>query len=189
MQDDANAAALTDRRLAIAAKSGSADAFALLVERYYAPLLRLLIRQTGDYDLAADLVQETFLDALCSLDRLSIDQPLDLWLYAIARNNRRAAERRQRMRRVVSLDWLHGHEWIAARGREMEAVQERDLIQHALDGLSPTLREVLVLQGVGGLTAREIALVLNLSLPAARQRLVRARREFQRRYRAFGDET
>lgn len=47
-----------DYALVSAAQSGSVRAFALLVQRYHAPILRHLTRRTGDCELAADLTQE-----------------------------------------------------------------------------------------------------------------------------------
>ena len=95
-----------DDSLVAAAQSGSARAFDLLVVRHHAAILRSLARQTGGPELAADLAQETFLDAFRSLDRLSDDRSFAVWLHRIAHHNLLAARRRQRLRRLVSLDWL-----------------------------------------------------------------------------------
>ena len=105
MADGRDEATYTDHTLVTAARGGSAEAFARLYQRHAPALLRLLTRQTGDRELAADLVQETFLDAWRSMDRLATEQSFALWLSAIARNNRRAAERRARLRRFVPLEW------------------------------------------------------------------------------------
>lgn len=183
MVDTGDEATRTDYSLVTAARGGSAEAFARLYQRHAPALLRVLIRQTGDHELAEDLMQETFLDAWRSMDRLATEQSFALWLYAIARNNRRAAERRARLRRFVPLEWIYRGASFPSRDRAGETVAEADLQQRVLDDLSPALREVLVLSVVGGFDGNEIARVLHLTPAAVRQRLVRAREEFARRYR------
>jgi len=176
----------SDSALVAAAQLGSVQAFDMLVARYYGPVLRYLERQIGDVDLAADLGQETFLDAYRSLDRLIGDRPFAAWLYQIARNNLRREWRARKLRRLISLDWLHERApdkspalWQADASR---AVQERDLVQRALDELNPTLREVLVLHDLWGFTAKEIGELLQISPAAAGQRLNRASQQFRQRH-------
>ena len=94
----------SDVALVEAAQLGSAQAFDMLVARYHGPVLRYLERQIGDVELAADLGQETFLDAYRSLDRLIGDRPFAAWLYQIARNNLRREWRTRKLRRLISLD-------------------------------------------------------------------------------------
>ena len=177
-----------DDSLVAAAQSGSARAFDLLVVRHHAAILRYLARQTGDPELAADLAQETFLDAFRSLDRLGDDRSFAVWLHRIARHNLLVARRRQRLRRLVSLDWL------LARDDEPPALHlpdgiasahERDLIQRALDDLSPALREALLLSSVQGFTGQEIARILGVAPAAAQRRIGRAKEQFRQRYRAL----
>jgi hypothetical protein len=63
-----------------------------------------------------------------------------------------------------------------------EIIAERDAVHHTLLQLPQALRQCLLLSVVGGLSAREIAKLLNLSEVAVRQRLARARKLFQRLY-------
>ncbi len=175
-----------------ATRAGSAPAFAALVERYQAPLRRTLARLVGDPELAADLAQDTFEAAFRGLDRLADDGRFAPWLYAIARNRWRAAERRRRLRRVVSLDWLLAREagggTFASAGDLAAEAAERDAVQRALARLRPSEREALLLQGVWGFTCREVAALLAIT-PAARQRLARAKRAFRAHYQGPAHET
>ena len=77
-----------------------------LVAYCYVPIWRYLVRRTGDGEFAADLAQETFLDAYRYLPRLPSDRSRPAWLFRIARNNLRAARRTSARRRQVSLDLL-----------------------------------------------------------------------------------
>jgi RNA polymerase sigma-70 factor (ECF subfamily) len=87
-----------DDSLVEAAQSGSARAFDLLVVRHHAPILRYLARQTGDPELAADLAQETFLDAFRSLDQLVADYGCAVRRHRSARHNLPAAPAWRRLR-------------------------------------------------------------------------------------------
>ncbi|HHV64671.1 MAG TPA: RNA polymerase sigma factor [Peptococcaceae bacterium] len=50
------------------------------------PVFRYLYYLTGDSDLAEDLTQETFMQALISLARFRGDSSVKTWLFSIARN-------------------------------------------------------------------------------------------------------
>ena len=178
-----------DDSLVAAAQSGSARAFDLLVVRHHAPILRYLARQTGDPELAADLAQETFLDAFRSLDRLGDDRSFAVWLHRIARHNLLAARRWQRLRRLASLEWLLARDETDSPALHQldhfASSHERDLIQRALDALNPALREALLLSSVQGFNGQEVAQILGITPAAARQRIGRAKEQFRQHYRAL----
>lgn len=175
-----------DLALVADAQTGSVRAFELLFERYQAPLLRYLTRATGDPELAADLAQETFLDAFRDLDRFADDRPFAAWLYAVAHNNLRTALRLRRLRRTVSLDRLlerAGEVFPALRRPDVAvAADERDAIQVALDRLSPALREALLLSTLWGFPSAEVGRILGITPAAARQRICRAKEAFDKHY-------
>ena len=185
---DASAAWPGDQQIVAASRAGTVGAFATLVDRHHAPLLRYLTRQTGDAELAADLAQETFLAAFRSLGQLTDDGSFAAWLYGIARNRLRMEWRRRRLRRVVSLDWLpSGVEAVIPALRRPDVSRsyaDRDVIQRALDTLSPPLREALLLHDLGGFGGEEVARILGISPAAARKRIVRAEAAFRRAHDA-----
>ncbi len=160
------------------------QAFDQLVEQYYPLILRYLTRRTGDAELAADLTQETFLDAWRGLERLADGRPGAPWLYRIARNNLLPHWRR---RQPVSLDDL-----TAADGAEPHPLcqadptptwDERALIAQVLGSLSAPLQEALLLHCQQGLTSEEVGQVLAISGEAARKRIGRAKTQFRQDYR------
>lgn len=162
--------------------------FATLADRHHAALLRFLRRQTGDTELAADLAQETFLAAFRCRHQLRDETAFMAWLLGIARNQLRMEWRRRRMRKLISLEWLPpGVEACLPGMRRSDATRachERDGIQRALDAISPTLREALLLHALCGFTGGEVAGILGITPEAARKRIVRAEAEFRRHYTA-----
>jgi RNA polymerase sigma factor (sigma-70 family) len=183
---------LSDNTLVEAAQAGDSQAWEELVRRHYVPLLRHLTAQTGDPETAADLTQQTFLDAYRRLARLEPDQPFVPWLFQIARYNFLPWWRRRWVLRHASLEAMveRAGEAVGAfrQADQIEAVGERDAIQQALDRLSPVLREALLLHELEGLTAREVAAALGISEAAAERRIGRALAAFRRRYTALSGE-
>src|ERR1700694_3627144 len=109
-------------------------AFDQVVERYQAPLRRFLYGVVQDYELAADLCQETFLSAYRALPRIEGELNVDAWLYTIALNHAPGALRRRRiLRGVPFVSATHAR---AAAGPDLASgVAMRDELQHILERL------------------------------------------------------
>lgn len=174
---------LSDAALVERAQAGSRAAFDRLAERHYPTILRYLTRKTGDADLAADLAQETFLDAWRDIGRLRDGDAILLWLYRIARNNLLPAWRR---RPVDSMDALleRGVEMPAAlRGEDhAEGCAERQAVLLTLGRLSAAAQEALVLHTVHGLSCEEVGQRLGISRDAAKKRIGRAKADFRKEH-------
>jgi RNA polymerase sigma-70 factor (ECF subfamily) len=86
-----------DESLVAAAQAGSAQAFARLVERHQQALRAFLRRACGDWALADDLAQETFVTAWSRIGRLKTGASVRAWLCGIGYNkhltSRRSAAR------------------------------------------------------------------------------------------------
>jgi RNA polymerase sigma-70 factor (ECF subfamily) len=87
--DDDALLALTPRR---------PEAFAVFYRRHERMLLGFFMRRTGEPELAADLVAETFAAALTSVRRFHPSRgPALAWIFGIASNQLRRARRRGRV--------------------------------------------------------------------------------------------
>src|SRR5947209_18403413 len=80
---------------------GDAEAFELLVHRYYRPVGAFLLKRVGRSDVVEDLVQETFLEAFRALREGRRPDHFSSWLFGIARNR---AGRWLRKRKPVLFD-------------------------------------------------------------------------------------
>ncbi len=152
------------------------DCFALLFDRHFAEVYRYLRRRLGD-ELATELAAETFLQAFRSRRRFTGGEASVLaWLYGIATNlvrmNYRAEERRLRAYARAAAG-LSAYEPAIAVEDRLDAEALGPAL--ALSGLSPALREVLVLHAWAELSHEEIAEALGCSSTAVRTRLSRAR--------------
>jgi RNA polymerase sigma-70 factor (ECF subfamily) len=168
--------------------AGDRNAYALLVERYGAPLFRYLVRMTGQPQDAEDLVQEAFLRAYLSLASYDDCYRFSTWLYRIATNL--AVNRLQAGRRIVPFDRFR-HD--AAHGDDrdppeppdpdearrpdlaLERTQRLETIQRCLDELPDTYRSVVTLRHLAGLSYGEISGCVGLPLNTVRSRLHRGR--------------
>jgi RNA polymerase sigma-70 factor (ECF subfamily) len=176
-----------DVQLVVAARSGSARAFDVLVDRYHAGIATYLGRLLGDHELAEDVTQETFFAAYRALHRLSDEHTFSAWLYRIARDRANSALRRRAIVRFVSLDALGDllQGWFGRNA--LDDVPTRHAIQTALDALPLGEREALLLHSLAGFTAREIAEILGISPDAAARRVSRGSQRFRQLYRGHDD--
>ena len=137
------------------------------VARFEAPLLRFTARLLRDPDAARDVVQDAFL-RLCAQPRASVDGHLAEWLYTVCRN--RALDLLRKESRMSESPLIHDAPPDGARSREPEpsaALEHREdagSLRVALATLPPRTQEVLRLRFQEGLSYKEIAGVMQLTV-------------------------
>ncbi|MHB8672400.1 MAG: RNA polymerase sigma factor [Candidatus Limnocylindrales bacterium] len=99
-----------ERELVRRCREGSESAYAELVRRHRPRLYVLAHRLVGDRETAEDVVQETFLAAFRSIERVDPRPSLDPWLNTIVIRIAGRAASRQRARPKSSIDELSLHE-------------------------------------------------------------------------------
>ena len=77
---------LSDSDVVVATLKGDEDSFRILVERYEAKLMRYASYILKDYDMASDVVQETFIKSYINLRSYKIGKPFSPWIYRILHN-------------------------------------------------------------------------------------------------------
>src|SRR5262245_9911506 len=78
----------TDNELMLAVKSGDAEPFGILFDRYQHRLFEFFYRLSGDSASSEDLVQEVFLRMLKYRRTFRVDSEFRPWMYQIARSAR-----------------------------------------------------------------------------------------------------
>lgn len=130
---------------------------AWLYEQHGEVLFRYLIRMSGDSDLAADVLQDTFLRLVERPPRNR--EHLKAWLFQVATNRLRDVRRKQ-VRRDGLLHEEVGRSALAdpptAPDRSAEQAETRSRIQSALTRLPDRDRTILLMREEG-FTHREIA--------------------------------
>jgi RNA polymerase sigma-70 factor, ECF subfamily len=178
----------SDELLAIRAAAGDASSFATLVERYQQRVYRLAWRLTNETD-AADVLQETFLQAFRGLSTFRGEARFGTWLYRIA-TNASLMHRRSRTRRPTEpldpflprfdRDGRHDAtpEELTIASRADELLDRAALASKAREGLArlPDLyRDAFVLRDLEELSTADVAAILGVEPAAVRQRVHRAR--------------
>jgi len=167
------------------ARQGDAKAFSELLRRYEGKIFRLALHITQNREDAEDVLQEAFLKAYEHLDQFQGQSKFYTWIVRIAVNQALMKLRKRKSDRSVSLDETidTGEDTVA---REIAAWDENpeqqysreeinQILGSAIDDLAPIYRAVFVLRDVDELSTEETAEALDLSVPAVKSRLLRAR--------------
>ncbi len=161
-------------------RAGDTDAFTEVVERYQRPIIRYLHRLTGEYEVALDLAQDTFVRAYQGILNTDAEISLQAWLYKIATNLARQHHRRKKI--LTFVPFAHVEE-LKAFSTADNCSEENMAINEALLKVPEKLRACMVLHFIEGLKYQEIAGTLGISEDAVRKRVVRGCEQFRRAYR------
>ncbi len=181
------------------AKAQDETAFDQIVELYSDRLYNYIVRMVGNPYDAEDLLQEVFLRAYQGLPSFDGRARLSTWLFQIA-TNLCIDFYRKRARRVQTVpyhpepsdtDETEPEEWEfedTMTPNPLSALLDKELqqvVERALNALSPKLKTVLLLYDVEGLSYEEIAQALRIPMGTVKSRLHLARAEIQKRVSAY----
>jgi len=167
-----------DSDLLLRLRAGDERAFAVLVDRYHEPMLRLATSFVPSRAIAEEVVQDTWLAALRGLAAFEGRSSLKTWLFRILVNRARSTGSKEQ-RSVPVADpqpavdparfggdggWADPPEhWIEAAERRMEAGKLADRVRAWIDELPARQREVVLLRDVEGMSSDEVCTVLALT--------------------------
>jgi RNA polymerase sigma-70 factor (ECF subfamily) len=159
------------------------DLHAIYARRLY----RTIVAITKNPEDAKDALQDTFLRAYLARESFEGRSSIYSWLTRIAINSALMVLRKQRVRPEVLSDPRSNDrcDAITLEVRDPAPNPEELCIQHqhqfrvlrAICGLRPHLREPIRMQLTHGWSIKEISRALNISEPAVKTRIYRARRQ------------
>ena len=159
-----------DALLVAQARAGSTAAFARLVARHQQPLRAFLRRTCGDWALADDLAQETFLAAWERIGSLRKDQGVRAWLFGIGYNKHLGALRDAVRRRA------RDSRYQAERPPQAGAMSdERLTLERAMATLTLEQRACVALCLAADFSHAEAAEALGLPLGTVKSHVTRGR--------------
>jgi RNA polymerase sigma-70 factor (ECF subfamily) len=179
----------TDGALVLAARGGEKWAQEALFKRHARTVNGLAYRLLGRDEEVDDLVQEAFLAAFRSLDRLENPQAFSAWLCSILVRTahktlrRRAMLTRLGLRRSAPID----PDQVVSRSVPPDVRSELEAIYGVLDRMRPEVRVALVLHRVEGLSVPEIAERMALSVSTVKRRLSVAEHRLEQYMRQSGE--
>src|SRR5215472_6400009 len=166
--------------------AGEPDLYHDLIAPYermvYVSVLSILLND----EAAEDCAQEAFLEAYRHLDQFKGESKFGSWLVRVALNEAKMELRRMRPELYESLDKSMEHEdgdyvpqtlgdWREIPSEALERKEVAQLIQGAIDRLSPIYHQVVILRDVQGMSVADTAQALEVTEAVVKTRLVRAR--------------
>lgn len=164
----------------IKVRDGDLGRLGLLFERYKRPLYGFFYGMNKDQELSEDLVQNTFYRVMKYRHLFRGDGDFRTWLFHIARNVRHDHFRKDKFKTKDSVeDWEHKLGHSENKSAEMIQEEEHQLLQLALQRLSPEKREVLLLSKYQEKRYKEIGELLGCSEGAVKVKVFRALQELK----------
>ena len=175
---------MADEALVRLAQEGNTRAFDELVVRYRDKVYRLSFKILRNEDDAAEALQDAFTSAFRGLKNFKAESTFSTWLYRVATN---ASLMKYRKRRDdhMSLEQSQNPQrdaeplaipdWSQQPLEELLDAETREVMEEGLRRLPEDLRTVFILRDEDGHSNAEVAEMLDLSVPAVKSRLHRAR--------------
>lgn len=178
-----------DARLMLRVRDDDALAFEELVRRYQARLLTVLQNfMGGSRELAEDLAQEVFMRAYRARKRYRAEAKFSTWLFTIASNVAKNAKRSKARRKEVNVALEDSGGLVtnpldrmakAASGqmptRQLDGLERAEMVQIAMQSLNERQRLAVLLSKFEGMSYIDIATTMDMSIPAIKSLLSRAR--------------
>jgi RNA polymerase sigma-70 factor (ECF subfamily) len=179
----------TDLKLLARVREGDRAAFRELHSRYYGAVLRFAYRITRRLDLAEEAVNDVMLvvwrDARAFAGRSSVAT----WIMGIAYRKamKSVVTSRRWSIRKAAVDF---GEWLEHSGPHVEPTEHedlRDLLDAALDRLSPDHRAVVELTYFHGCSYEEIAAIVDCPVNTVKTRMFHARAKLRKLLPTLGE--
>jgi len=177
---------LSDEQLLQRYTAGNRQVLEELFDRYRLPAYRVAYRLLGNEADALDAVQEGFVKALSHLDGFQGRSSFKTWLFRVVSNAALDLGRARRRRECLSLDISRDDDnelrqpvVLNDPASGLERDDLRRLLQRALAQLPDAQQRTFILLADGGLSYRQIADVLEISIGTVMSRLFYARQKLR----------
>lgn len=167
--------------------TGDEDAFACLIGKYEKQVHVHAWRKTGDYHIAEDITQETFLQVYQKLETLEDSTQFSRWLYAIVNNLCNAWFRKNQIKTesleetdISEIETEAYSQYVAAEHAKTTTEAQRDLVRKLLAKLKESDREVITLHYFEEMTSSEIGTYLGVSENTVKSRIRRVRQRLKK---------
>jgi RNA polymerase sigma-70 factor (ECF subfamily) len=180
----------SDTELVAQAREGSQEAFGELIKRHYKTCVNMATFMLHDRAEALDEVQKACWKAFVHFDQYQGEAEFSTWMLRIVENQCRMLLRVKKRAQLLHIDSEREND--ASRvielpapgtGPEEEVIgsELRAVLQREIHRIPRLLRNVLLLRDVQELPMTNVAERLNITVPAAKSRLLRARLELKAR--------
>lgn len=183
-----------DVRLMLLVKQGDTHAFQQLVELHQRAVIGTVMRMLNNLDDAHDVAQQVFVRVWRSAPRYQPSAKFTTWLFTITRNLVFNELRRRGRKREVSIEAAkeeHHIEPPAPTHFQPDATAQQNELENAIDRAIQSLPEkqrlAVTLRRQEDMPYEDICTILNMSLPAVKSLLFRARNELKEKLASYLD--
>ena len=166
---------------------GDDTAFSVLVRKYQKSVHALAWRKIGDFHVAEEITQDTFLKAYQKLSTLKEPQSFVSWLYVITANHCSTWLRKKRLQTQslentssAQLEKATYSGYVSAENERTTVEAQREVVKKLLGKLKESDRTVITLYYFGGMTYQEISKFLGVSVGAIKNRVYRAQERLKK---------
>ena len=166
--------------------AGDEAAFASLVSKYQRQVHAYAFRKTGDFHIAEDITQETFIEAYQNLEKLRDSAKFSAWLFGIANHlciawfrKHRSTSKLLRENHIIKTDTDTYSRYVALENERDIVEAQRELAQKLLSKLKESDRQVITLHYFEEMTSAEISNYLGVSQNTIKSRLRRAKQKLR----------
>ena len=187
----------SDQELVDKARKGEKSALAAIVSQNEQMVYNTALRLVGSSEEAECVMQETFLKVLQALHQFKGESSLSTWIYRIATNFAlmRLRDRKKTFNGFENIDLKVSKHALDSFNRSIgnnphRAIENNELakeMEDAIDELPPKFKSVFVLKDIEGFSLKEIAEMNEMSLPAVKSNLHRARLFLRKRLSEYSE--
>lgn len=165
------------------AQNGDKKALAELVKNYEQTVYNFSFKICRNKEHAENAMQETFLSMVKNLSQFSGKSKLSTWLYTVVTNHCLMQARSGKKRKMTSslddednyIEERHIADWKITPEKVVENQELKSALDTAIQKLPHDYRVVFILRDIEGLSTEETGKIMELSVPAVKSRLHRAR--------------
>ncbi|MBL7661795.1 sigma-70 family RNA polymerase sigma factor [bacterium] len=188
----------TDEELVEMFRSGCQQSFEHLIKRYETKAYHLSMRLTRNQEDAEEVLQDVFLTVYRKLEGFEGKSKFSSWLYRITVNSAFMKLRKRKNHEFLgieeAIDQIESKYMFEERdygddASELVAGAELgEILEAAIKRIPEEYRAVFVLRDVDGLSNQEVAAMLDITVPAVKSRLHRARMMLRKRLKRTYEE-
>ena len=188
---------MSDKELIAGFLAGEQECYLELIERYTDKAFNLAFRYTRNQEDAEEVLQDVFVTVYNKLGNFEGKAAFSSWLYRITVNTALMLIRKKKQTPTVSVEEIAPQireSWTgdASENRDVDFISSRHELRAALDEavgkLPEEYRNIFLLRDVDGLSNQEVSEVLEMSVPAVKSRLHRARLMLRKKLQGYYNE-
>jgi len=181
-------------------KAGKMEAFDRIVELYNRKIYALAFNMTRNQMDAQDVAQDVLLSIFKKIHTFQGKSAFSSWVYRITLNATYMKLRNKKKEQHISLDEMlpsfnnSGYQvekitdWSETTDSLLFTNETRSTIEKAVDQLPEKEKVVFILRDVEGLSTEKVSDILDLTIPAVKSRLHRARLFLRKKLANYFDE-